>query len=548
MLTRERQHELRGTIFRHLDGIVMAPTAHALHERGVLDFLVEGGEAAISELSARFEANEGTLNVALRTLASQGWLEQHLDNEENTVSYRVTEAGRIAFPHVCLYKDVVAMMEASRRFHPRKFEVEPFRTMQRIFGRYLDGYGLGLSSDAFVRGVQEQILTHIEGALFGPTIVRLGMSGMFHKYFMEASFRPEEFHEDAESFGRLLSMFASLGWFSEKNGTFRFTDEGLFFARRASAYGVTVSYIPTLRELPELLFGDPDILRVETAGAPEKHVDRETNVWGSGGAHAAYFRAIDEVIVEMFNRPIDEQPRGIVDMGCGNGAFLEHLFDVIEKQTLRGELLEDHPLFLVGADFNETALRVTRANLTRADIWAKVIWGDVGRPDRLADDLMADYGIDLRDLLNVRTFLDHNRKWEAPARRTEGRVSTSTGAFAHRGARLSNNEVEDSLLSHFKRWAPYIERFGLLVIELHTIAPHLTAANLGRTAATAYDATHGYSDQYILEVDAFQRIAAEAGLLSSDSHARRFPDSELATVTIHLLKGTRNLESPPPAR
>jgi len=260
-------------------------------------------------------------------------------------------------------------------------------------------------------------------------------------------------------------------------------------------------------------------------------------VWGSGGAHAAYFRAIDEVIVEMFNRPIDEQPRGIVDMGCGNGAFLEHLFDVIEKQTARGEVLEDHPLFLVGADFNETALRVTRANLTRADIWAKVIWGDVGRPDRLAEDLKTDYGIDLRDLLNVRTFLDHNRTWEPPSSRTEGRVSTSTGAFAHRGVRLGNNEVEESLLSHFQRWAPYIQRFGLLVIELHTIAPHLTAANLGRTAATAYDATHGYSDQYILEVDVFQRIAAEAGLLSSDSHARRFPDSELATVTIHLLRG-----------
>ena len=36
------------------------------------------------------------------------------------------------------------------------------------------------------------------------------------------------------------------------------------------------------------------------------------------------------------------------------------------------------------------------------------------------------------------------------------------------------------------------------------------------TAATAYDATHGYSDQYILEVDVFIKIAKdlmEAGII-----------------------------------
>jgi hypothetical protein len=99
---------------------------------------------------------------------------------------------------------------------------------------------------------------------------------------------------------------------------------------------------------------------------------------------------------------LDEQPKGIVDMGCGNGAFLQHIFEVISQRTLRGEMLEDYPLLLVGADFNEVALRVTRANLTKADIWAKVIWGNIGRPDLLARDLSDNYGIALEDLLNVR--------------------------------------------------------------------------------------------------------------------------------------------------
>ncbi|MEZ4456824.1 MAG: hypothetical protein R2882_09790 [Gemmatimonadales bacterium] len=113
---------------------------------------------------------------------------------------------------------------------------------------------------------------------------------------------------------------------------------------------MTVSYIPTLRKLDELIFGDPLALR-PSDGGPERHVDREMNVWGSGGAHATYFRKVDEVIIELFNRPLAEQPRGILDLGCGNGAFLKRV---------RGDRAADGPgppprrppLFLVGVDYN----------------------------------------------------------------------------------------------------------------------------------------------------------------------------------------------------
>jgi hypothetical protein len=200
-------------------------------------------------------------------------------------------------------------------------------------------------------------------------------------------------------------------------------------------------------------------------------------------------------------------------------------------------MLEDYPLLLVGADYNEVALRVTRANLSKADIWAKVTWGDIGRPDLLARDLSDNYGIALEDLLNVRTFLDHNRPWQPPAHPLE-RISHSTGAFCYRGRRLNNNDVEASLLEHLRRWQPFVHRFGLLVIELHTISPQLAAANIGLTSATAYDATHGYSDQYIMEVDVCNQIAAEAGLYPDPAHFSKFPQSDLATVSINLLKGS----------
>lgn len=537
MLNKEEKKLLRSDLFRYLDGLGTAPTAYVLYEKGVLDFLLEHGTVNLTEAAKHFKANEGYLNVALRILCSQGWLVQEIDNAQDEISYSVNEKSKIAFAHCHLYKEVYELLVLSGKYHKRLFQKEPYEVWITIAKKYQAGYGLELSSDPVILSIQNQILKHVEGMLVAPSVVSLGMSGMFHKYFMEASFRPEEFHKDANSFSDLLDFFSFLGWFNKKNETYGFTDKGLFFAKRASAFGVTVSYNPMFRNVEELIFGNPNLLREVADGAPEKHVDREMNVWGSGGAHGTYFKKVDEIIISLFNKPIAEQPKGIVDIGCGNGAYLEHLYEVVSQRTLRGKMLDAHPLFLVGADYNQAALKVTRANLISADIWAKVIWGDIGRPDILAKDLKEDYGIELKDLLSVRTFLDHNRIWEDPKEKTKNRSSKSTGAFAHRGVRISNNDTEDNLLEHFRKWTPYVEKFGLLLIELHTVDPVLVAQHIGNTAATAYDATHGYSDQYIVEVDVFHKIAEEAGLSLDKDHFYKFPNSDLATVTINLLKG-----------
>jgi 16S rRNA G1207 methylase RsmC len=74
---------------------------------------------------------------------------------------------------------------------------------------------------------------------------------------------------------------------------------------------------------------------------------------GSGGAHETYFKVVDEIIIKLFNyhrRPA----KGILDMGCGNGPFGTCLH-CNRRQTLRGKMLDDYPLFLVGADYNQAA-------------------------------------------------------------------------------------------------------------------------------------------------------------------------------------------------
>lgn len=353
---------------------------------------------------------------------------------------------------------------------------------------------------------------------------------------MESSFKAEEYHKDPESFEKLLDFLTHLNWFNKKNNNYNFTDQGLFFARRATSYGVTVSYLPMLSQMKHLLFGNVSEVKQDNGGQQEIHVDRAMNVWGSGGAHATYFKAVDELIVEIFNKPLDEQPKGILDMGCGNGALLEHLFETIENRTLRGKHLETHPLFLVGADYNQEALKITRANLISNDIWAKVIWGDIGNPVKLAADLKDEYNIELNDLLNMRTFLDHNRIWEQPVKTENFQESSSTGAYATNGILLPNEWVEQSLVEHLQKWQPFISKFGLLVIELHTLDPSVTSKNIGLTAATAYDATHGFSDQYILELSVFEECVKRSGLSIDNNYTRKYPTDERANISIHLIK------------
>jgi SAM-dependent methyltransferase len=532
-----KRNQLREAIFRHLDGLVVVPVAYSLFKKGILAHLLKEKSTTLAQITNEFHANEGYLNVALRVLASQGFLKYEVDNASGNVTIKTLPISEFAFSLVPMYEDTFQLLTQSSAFTANKMDVDSIALLEPILKKFTENYHIHFEEDENLRIIQEQMLTHIEGYLVGPIVVNLGMTGMFHKYFMESSFRADEFHKHPEAFAKILDFFVHLGWFSKKNGNYQFTEDGFFFAKRASAYGVTVSYLPMFKHIDNLLFGNASELRNIAKNEDEIHVNREMNVWGSGGAHATYFKVIDDIIIELFNKPIAEQPKGILDMGCGNGAFLQHIFEVIERQTLRGKMLDDYPLFLVGADYNQAALKVTRANLIKADIWAKVIWGDIGNPDLLNSDLQENYNIDLKDLLNVRTFLDHNRIWEDPKNKTKDRVSTSTGAFAHRGVHISNNDVEDNLLEHFMKWSPYVRKFGLLIIELHTVAPELTAQNLGKTAATAYDATHGFSDQFIVEIEVLQKIAAEAGLHSDPDYFKKYPETDYATVSINLLRG-----------
>src|SRR4051812_10488099 len=130
------KHELRSTIFRHLDGLATAPVAVSLRKKGVLDYLLENRGASLSDIVSNFKANEGYLNVGLRILCSQGFLDYHINNELQEIKFSLNERSAVAFSHFHLYEDVVDLLHFSTNFHPRVFEEEPFKKLNVIFEKY----------------------------------------------------------------------------------------------------------------------------------------------------------------------------------------------------------------------------------------------------------------------------------------------------------------------------------------------------------------------------------------------------------------------------
>jgi hypothetical protein len=537
-LTDDDKAGIRATLFHHLAGIVVIPTLKSLLDRKVFElFAVSTEPVELNQIVNRTHGNRGYLRVALRLLASCGWMVERAGRNGSDVVYSLTAKGRIATKVAAGHCGEVIS------FLPKAIFLEDFlfgksdeailHSLEGLVQKAKAHWGLTAEGDSFEAGVCHQVRQYFDGVLVGPAMVALARGGILG-LLAEGPLLVDPGSGNPASLELVFDLLIAQGWMAREGNEICLTPTGFYAAQIATSYGVTVSYLPQFNVVDTLLFGNARIPRVDETGS-ELLVNRGMNVWGSGGAHNTYFKKVDEIIVEIFNRPLEQQPEGICDMGCGDGTLLEHLYCVIKTRTARGAVLDKHPLLVIGADFNKVARRITKQRLRKAEIPEHfVIHGDINRPALLAGDVEA-LGHDVHNLLHVRSFLDHNRPYLPPANYVRGtRTGQSSGAFAHLGEEIPCDELEENLVRHLRRWAPYVGRFGLLILELHTLPPELTAANLTKTPAVAYDGTHGFSDQYLVELPVFLSCAREAGLHADPRYQCRFPASDLATVSINF--------------
>ena len=522
---------LRSILFRHLDGIVIVPTIATLANKGICEYILKNNEFSLEEINTYFNTNKGYLNVALRLLASQGWIDRKFNSDNEQINFLLTSKGHALVQKSHIYQsfnkytqDLIIIDETIYRNNNSENQSKFINIINELI-QFLE-------QNNQVNSTDWELVKHIEGFITGPILVSLKMSHFFNDSTSKSEIIDTDTYKNFPVINNIIKLFVELNWLNNN----KFTNEGLFYLRRASAYGVTVSYLPTFEKLNELLYGDPNILWERTEQNHETHVNRTMNVWGSGGAHTIYFKKIDEIIIDIFNEDINKQPIGIADMGCGDGTLLIHLYNVVKSKTIRGQHLDKHPLKIVGADYNKAALISSKINLSNADINHIVIHGDISNPSSFADILEKDYKLDLKNMLNVRSFLDHNRIYREPLKKDNLTSCNSTGAFAYRGSYIPNSMLKQNLIEHFTDWEKYVKKYGLLILELHTIAPETISANLGCTAVTAYDATHGYSDQYIVEVGVLIDAAKSAGLRTVQKYQALFPSKEIPNISINLLR------------
>ena len=524
----ETNAEVRSVVFAHLAGLVVAPTLAALEKGNVLHLLKTASWVDFDQLAEHSKANRGYLRIALRLAVGAGWLAQR--PSAGPQQFALTGRARAELADVLpLFREAAAFGETGLEMDALLFgsPSDAARgSFTRLVSRVKERWGRPECGPA------GRVTMQLDATAIGPIMVALSRRGVFD-HLEHGPIRLSSLGANPE-LHRAFELLALLGWVSLEKGSAALTTAGSYAAQIAPAYGVTVSYLSRLSTLDLLLYGDPLLPRVDSAGN-EISVDRAMNVWGSGGAHKTYFKRVDEIVIEIFNRPLRQQPRGICDMGCGDGTFLTHLYSVIRDKTARGQVLDSHPLIVIGADYSEVACRITRKALEDARIPIRhVVFGDINRPALLAADFER-LQYDIHEFFHVRSFLDHNRPYIKPEGYAAGtRHARTTGAFAHLGRDIAPDELEENLVRHLRRWAPYVGRFGLLCLELHTLRPELTAANLDRTPALAYDGTHGYSDQYLVELPVFLSCAFEAGLVADLHFQTSFPASELATVSINL--------------
>ena len=156
--------------------------------------------------------------------------------------------------------------------------------------------------------------------------------------------------------------------------------------------------------------------------------------------------------------------------------------------------------------------------------------------DQFQKDLQSKFNIGMTELLHVRSFLDHNRVYIDTKKYKKSQNLTSSCAYSHKGEYLNSSKITSNLIYHFDLWKPHIKKHGLILLELHGLSLALSQKNKILTPTVAYESTHGYSDQYIVEYDIFLECAKIAGLDIIKKYTKVYPNDKLVTVSLNLFR------------
>ncbi|RKH68635.1 SDR family NAD(P)-dependent oxidoreductase [Corallococcus llansteffanensis] len=473
-------------------GYVATPILALGVQRGLFGCLDARVPRSLTSLEEKTGANSGYLQIVLRALLTLGWVKEQ---DGGYLLDASAEPDRVPCDVVELYG-----------FAPGEWLV-PGRARDLLIRH----------ATRLIEAPASPLSRHTEGALLLPLIIGL-------KRHQTAPGEAPLGGLDAELRACLVRLLAAKAWLEPDGGT-ALTRMGKELFERANVMAIAASYRPMLARLDTLVFGNPLEVIHKSGQEEEAHVDRTMNVVASGYQHRRYFAEAEAMLADIFNRmPIESQPRYIADMGCGDGTLLKHAYDVVREQTARGAHLKEHPLTLVGVDVSLDALRETKKTLT--GLPHVTLTGDIARPDRLVADL-STHGIgDPRQVLHIRSFLDHDFRdvrEDAGAGRASDARWQSDAAYADKtGQRVTTADVLAAWRQHLRRWSDAASDHGMVVLEAHSLPTDCARENFDSTESFYFDTLHALSQQYLISAETYLVVAASVGLFPRVS-PKRFP-------------------------
>ncbi len=439
------------------DGMLLVPTMYHLATRGAFKRLSRDAhrwtrlEALARELVPQgHQRTLGNIYGGLRYVALHGWMEMEGTQEETRL--RVTDQGwhALRLMEDCwpLIERLVRSLDQAEHLHAAfraeggtlREEAAEFASLAEQCKR---GWDLPEQADPFGKRVASHVRIYMDGVLMTPMLVALRMP-LFHKdgnriaavappifdIFDKETRALDEARLAAGRYHRgfldpALSLLEVRGMLErDSRGRLALTDAGERLIELSAGMAMHCSYLRTYRHLGQMFYENADPLGMEE----DKHVDRIMNIFGSSAGASSRMCAeiADTVVRRLFDElPLDEQPAGIADMGCGDGQSLRQLAEFVIHHTRRGKHLRERPLLILGADYFEGPRDRTRETLRALEaiegVRTAVVKANVNRPDEY-DRTIQQLGIMMedpttgtrrpigaRDLMHTLMFLAHDR-------------------------------------------------------------------------------------------------------------------------------------------
>lgn len=491
----------------HCDGIAIGSTVSTLSQAGALRKLEAAAEPVrIDTLAEAFGARRGYFHLAMRLLASQGLVSWE-DGPEEQRRVALTRLGRQWVDQASAYEQVPRLLDCSAALLAALIDHDT----------YNGNVPAPVSVEPPDVGVRDWINSHLWGAPVTAAMAGLSLAGHLPSISSAGSEVAEFKTESGTATDAALAVLEAQGWLHRANQRAALTPEGAIAVAWAAQYYQQASYFETYGRVPALMLGsDAGTFSQERGAHIDDHLNRNVDIRYSGMVFNRTCRdAFLDIVLPIFDRPpLRAQPRYIVDMGCGDGSLLTELFLAIRNRTTRGQALVDEPLIVVGVEYSPIARDAAVRALQAIDVPHVVVTGDISKPDDVASALRRE-GVDMTEALHVSKSVIHDRFFGGGIADIGNGVRrpASTAAFvAEDGKLIGTREMANDLVTHFTRWRPWIARHGMAVIETHTVDPRISAAHVGQSLMTGLDASHGYSHQYLVELDFYRWAAKRAGL------------------------------------